>query len=88
MLYHLVRGIEDIHAVGECHRDVHGANSLIEPREVCFDLKLIDFYDWGQAASWKQKQGLTNAIGVFIRMSRRSRLLRACLPKSNTSALG
>ena len=65
VLYHLVRGLEDIHAVGEYHSDVHSANILVEPRGVRFDLKLIDFYDWGRAATWKQKQDITDTIGVF-----------------------
>ncbi len=65
VLYNLVRGLESIHALGEYHSDVHSANILVDPRGVRFDLKLIDFYDWGAPAIWKQKQDITDAINVF-----------------------
>ena len=44
---------------------MHSANILIEPRGVSFELKLIDFYDWGRCASWKQQQDITDAVNVF-----------------------
>jgi len=65
VLYNLVRGLEAIHAVGEYHADVHSQNILIQPRGIRFDLKLVDFYDWGRASMWKQKQDITDAIRVF-----------------------
>jgi hypothetical protein len=65
VLYHLVRGLENVHAIGQYHSDVHNANILIEPRGVSFDLKLIDFYDWGRSASWKQQQDITDAVNVL-----------------------
>lgn len=65
VFYNLVRGLEDIHACRYYHADVHTQNILIQPRGVEFDLKLIDFYDWGAAAKWKQKQDITDAIIVF-----------------------
>jgi len=65
VLYNLVRGLEAIHAVGEYHGDVHTENIIIQPRGVKFDLKLIDFYDWGQPAAHKRFQDVYDAIGVF-----------------------
>lgn len=65
VFYNLVRGLEDIHARRYYHADVHTQNILIQPRGVEFDLKLIDFYDWGAAAKWKQRQDITDAIIVF-----------------------
>lgn len=59
VLYDLVRGLEDIHA------DVHSQNILIQPRGIRFEIKQIDFYDWGHTAPWKLKQDIANAIKVF-----------------------
>lgn len=65
VLYDLVRGLEAIHAVGEYHADVHTENILIQPRGVRFELKLIDFYDWGKPARYKQKQDIADTVRVF-----------------------
>lgn len=65
VLYHLARGLEAIHALGEYHADVHTENILIKPRGVLFELKLIDFYDWGKPARFKQKQDIADTIRVF-----------------------
>lgn len=65
VLYNLVRGLEAIHDLGEYHADVHSQNILIMPRGVRFELKLIDFYDWGKPATYKQKQDIADTIRVF-----------------------
>lgn len=65
VLYHLARGLEAIHALGEYHADVHTENILIKPRGVLFELKLIDFYDWGKPARYKQQQDIVDTIRVF-----------------------
>jgi hypothetical protein len=66
VLYNLVRGLEAVHALGEYHADVHSQNILIQPRGVRYDLKLIDFYDWGRPAPFKQKQDIWDTIQVFF----------------------
>ena len=65
VLYNLVLGLQPIHRAGEYHGDVHTDNILIEPRGVGFNLKLIDFYDWGKPARFKQKQDVLDSIAVF-----------------------
>ncbi|MCC7147267.1 MAG: protein kinase [Phycisphaeraceae bacterium] len=65
VLFNLVRGLETIHALGEYHADVHSQNILIRPRGVRFDLKLIDFYDWGKPSKTKQGQDVGDAIGIL-----------------------
>jgi serine/threonine protein kinase len=65
VLYNLVRGLEAIHALGEYHSDVHSQNILIKPMGVRFDLRLIDFYDWGPPRPYKQKQDIKDTIRVF-----------------------
>ena len=51
MLYSLACGLEQIHSLGEYHLDVHSENVLIEPHGIRFNLKRIDFYDWGKPAA-------------------------------------
>ncbi len=65
VLYHLVLGLQPIHRAGEYHGDVHTDNILIDPRGVGFDLKLIDFYDWGKPKRFKQQQDIIDTISVF-----------------------
>lgn len=65
VLYHLARGIEAIHLLGEYHSDVHSDNILIQPRGVSFEIKLIDFYEWGRPARYKQQQDVLDTIRVF-----------------------
>lgn len=65
VLYHLARGLEAIHALGEYHSDVHSQNILIKPMGVQFEIKLIDFYDWGRPARYKQQQDILDSIGVL-----------------------
>jgi tRNA A-37 threonylcarbamoyl transferase component Bud32 len=65
VLYHLARGIEGIHLAGHYHADVHSQNILIQPRGIGFDLKLIDFFDWGRTSRAKQQQDIRDTIAVF-----------------------
>ena len=66
VLYHLVRGLEAVHALGEYHADVHSQNILIRPVGVAFDMKLVDFYDWGRPAAYKQRQDIYNCVQIFL----------------------
>lgn len=54
-----------VHSLGEYHADVHSENILIKPRGVRFELKLIDFYDGGKPARFKQQQDIRDTIRVF-----------------------
>ena len=58
----LVAGIELIHAAGEYHADIHSQNILIAPQGMRFDLRLVDFYNWGQPTRQKQQQDILDAI--------------------------
>jgi len=48
LLHTLADGIEEIHAAGEYHGDLHAANVLVRRRGVFFDVKIVDFYNWGR----------------------------------------
>jgi hypothetical protein len=65
ILHRLVSGLEDIHDRGEYHADVHTENILIRQTGVDFELKLIDFYDWGRPSRAKQQNDILHAVGVL-----------------------
>lgn len=65
VLYNLARGLEAVHVLGEYHADVHTENILIRPSGVRFTLKLVDFYDWGRPAKYKQRQDVFDTVKVF-----------------------
>ncbi len=48
LLYALVCGVEQIHALREYHGDLHSDNVIVNRRGLGFDLKLIDMYPWGR----------------------------------------
>jgi hypothetical protein len=65
VLHQLVRGLEAIHALGEYHADVHSQNILIRPTGVRFDIKLVDFYDWGRPTRYKQQQDVMDCVRLL-----------------------
>lgn len=68
ILHRLASGLEDIHACGEYHADVHAENILIRQIGVDFELKLIDFYDWGRPSRAKQQNDILESVRVLYDM--------------------
>lgn len=68
LLQTLVEGLEEVHMAGEYHADVHSQNIMVQPRGVGFEIKLIDFYEWGKATKSKQQQDILDAVKVFYEM--------------------
>ena len=64
----LVEGLEEVHLSGEYHADVHSQNIMVQPRGVGFEIKLIDFYEWGKTTKSKQQQDILDAVRVFYEM--------------------
>ncbi|MEM9416308.1 MAG: protein kinase [Planctomycetota bacterium] len=64
----LSRGLAEVHAEQEYHADVHTENILIQPRGIHFDLKLIDFYEWGRCTAAKQRQDIIDTARVLYDM--------------------
>lgn len=62
----LVRGLEAVHALGEYHADVHSQNILIRPLGIRFEIKLVDFYDWGKPTRYKQRQDITDCLRILL----------------------
>lgn len=65
VVYRLAQGLEAIHLLGEYHSDVHSQNILIHPRGIGFEIKIVDFYDWGRPARYKQQQDIIDCIRVL-----------------------
>jgi len=68
LLHTLTTGLAQIHAAGEYHADVHTQNIMVLPRGVGFELKLIDFYEWGRTTKAKQQQDIYDSTLVLYDM--------------------
>ncbi|RMD82740.1 MAG: serine/threonine protein kinase [Candidatus Dadabacteria bacterium] len=51
LLYALVRGVEEIHRLGEYHGDLHSDNVIVRRVGLGFDVKVVDMYHWGRATA-------------------------------------
>ena len=76
LLQTLVEGLEEVHLAGEYHADVHTENIMVQPRGVGFEIKLIDFYEWGRTTRAKQQQDILDAVRVFYDMLGGRRMYR------------
>jgi tRNA A-37 threonylcarbamoyl transferase component Bud32 len=65
LLRELAIGLEQIHAHGEYHSDVHTENILVRAHGVRFELKLVDFYDWGRPTRAKMQEDVVQAVRVL-----------------------
>ena len=68
ILHRLVVGLEQVHALGQYHSDVHTENVLIEPSGVDFKLQLIDFYEWGKPTRYKRSQDILQCVHILADM--------------------
>lgn len=76
LLQTLVDGLEEVHLAGEYHADVHTQNIMVQPRGVGFEVKLLDFYEWGRTTKGKQQQDILDAVKVFYEMIGGKRVYR------------
>lgn len=65
LLRELAVGLEQIHALGEYHSDVHTENVLVRARGIRLEVKLIDFYDWGHPTRAKMQEDVVQAVRVL-----------------------
>ncbi len=65
VLHPLVRGIEQIHAMGEYHGDIHMYNILVRRVGIGFQLTLLDFFDWGKRTQEHVLDDVCGVIQVF-----------------------
>jgi hypothetical protein len=62
VLYALARGLEQIHKVREYHGDLHSDNVLVERRGIDFEVKLVDFFQWGATSNWRITEDVIQAV--------------------------
>lgn len=51
LIYAVARGLEEIHAAREYHGDIHDGNVLVKRQGIFWDVKLVDFYNWGRTTA-------------------------------------
>ncbi len=64
-LYSLVRGIEEIHSLGEYHGDLHSDNILVQKFGVGYQLKAIDMFHYGRSTKAHYQDDLVFLLRVF-----------------------
>lgn len=66
LLYDLVLGLEEIHAAGQFHGDLHAENIIVVRQGLQFELKLLDLYQWQDTSTAEQKKDdIVHAISIF-----------------------
>lgn len=65
LLHALASGMENIHAMGEYHGDLHAENVIIQRFGLSFDLKLVDLFHHGSAKYENIKWDVICLIHLF-----------------------
>jgi serine/threonine protein kinase len=65
LLYAMVKGVEQIHNLGEYHGDLHSENVIINKFGLEFDLKLLDLIFSNDSKSESRKEDIVDLIKVF-----------------------
>jgi len=68
IIYTIVRGLEQIHAAGEYHGDLHDDNILIKPSGIYFDIKILDFFHWGSSVRTHQRHDMVDVVRILYHM--------------------
>jgi len=65
LIYNLVEGLEEIHSRKEFHGDLHTGNIFVERRGVFFQLRTIDFHDWGRSAAEERRADVLATVRLL-----------------------
>jgi len=65
LLHSLAKGIDEIHNKKEYHGDLHLSNIMVQKFGLGFELKVLDFYQWGGASKENRKEDLVDLINIF-----------------------
>ncbi len=68
ILHALALGLEQIHARGEYHGDLHSENVLVQRWGVHFGVKLVDLYDFGRPSAANRREDVINAVRLLYDM--------------------
>ncbi len=65
LLHALATGIEQIHHAREYHGDIHDRNVLVTRSGIHFNVKLVDFYQWGRPTAAKIQEDVFDLVRLF-----------------------
>lgn len=65
LLHALVKGLEQVHLLGEYHGDLHDDNIIVSRYGLGFELKLLDSFYWQQSTRKNIQQDLIDTIRIF-----------------------
>jgi tRNA A-37 threonylcarbamoyl transferase component Bud32 len=68
VLHAVVSGIEQIHALGEYHGDIHSDNVMINRQGIGFEIHLLDFFDLGRPSRQKVQADVYDLIALLYEM--------------------
>jgi len=65
LIHPLIVGLVEIHRLGEYHGDVHDENVIVRRVGLGFQVKLVDFFEWGRRTRAHIQDDICSAIRVF-----------------------
>lgn len=65
LLHVLAAGVEIIHQAREYHGDIHDDNVIVSRRGLTFDVKLVDFYNWGAPSAENIREDVYDLIRIL-----------------------
>lgn len=68
LFYHIVLGLEKIHASREYHGDLHSENIMVKQIGMGFDVKFLDFYNWGASYHEMKKADILDLVRLLYEM--------------------
>ena len=68
LFYALVKGVAQLHTLGEYHGDIHSDNIMVKKVGLGFEVSFIDFIHLGRSTSQKIQDDVIDLIAVFYEM--------------------
>lgn len=65
LVHTIAVGVEQIHNLGEYHGDLHDRNVLVRRHGLGFNVKLLDFYDWGGPRRQKRAHDVLDLVRLL-----------------------
>ena len=65
LLHALASGIQQIHALGDYHGDLHTDNIIVQRHGLGFDLKLLDMFHWGPPNAENTRHDIVCLVRIF-----------------------
>lgn len=69
LIYELTKGVAEIHARKEFHGDLHAGNVFVERRGVTFQLRTIDFHEWGRSPAEERRADILSIVRLLYDMT-------------------